>query len=184
LPRPAPIKAAQSVSTATMTPAPSPLSPAVPSRNPNMSSDVPLASECDQLVALLEGMLGPHEIRTPEEAPPQLRRAPIHRVRQTLHYGWSMCRDICFSTVTSPAIRRITLLLNWLRQSMHRVNEPTTNQSSRHMQYRAHRVLIRLYRSWPSRLDRYLANTVQTARQRITPFFRWLQEPLSSEHRR
>ena len=184
LPMPDASAPTRNVAAATMTPALSPLCPAVPSRNADMRLDTPWAPASDQLVALLEGMLGPHEIRTPEEAARRLRRAPILRVRQTLHHTWSICRDVCFSTVRFPAIQRVTLLLHWLRQSMHRVHEPTTNQSSRHMQYRAHRVLTRLYRSWPSRLDRYLANTVQTARQRMTPFFRWLQEPLSSEHRR
>jgi general secretion pathway protein A len=182
---PAPTPTAQSVSAATMTPALSPLSPAVPSRNPNMSSDVPLASECDQAVALHRGVIAPHEIRTTEEAAPRLRWTPVLGPQQALHHWWSVCRAECLFMVTSPTLRRIApSLSHWVRQSMRRVRRPTKGQRMQHVQYRPDRVLILLYRCWPRRLQSYLADTVQTTRQRITPLYRWLQEPLSSAHRR
>ena len=185
LPKPASTPAAQNISAATMTPALSPLSPAVPSRNPNMSSDVPSALECDQVAALHQGVIAPHEIRTTEEAAPRRRWAPVLGPKQALHRWWSVCRGECLSMVTSPTLRRIApSLLHRVRQSMHRVQRPTKGQRMQHVQYRPGRVLILLHRCWPRRLESYLADTVQTTRQRIAPLFRWLQEPLSSAHRR
>ena len=185
LPMPAPTPTAQNVSAATMTPALSPLCPAVPSRNADMRVDTPWVPASDQLVALLEGMLGPHKIRTPEEASPRLRWSPVFGPQQGLHHWWSVCRRECLSMVTSPTLRRIApSLLHWLRQSMRRVHRSTKGQRLQHVQYGPDRVLILLYRCRPKRLESYLADTVRTTRQRITPLFRWLQEPLSSVHRR
>jgi hypothetical protein len=45
-------------------------------------------------------------------------------------------------------------------------------------------VSILLHRCSSSSLDRYVANVVQTARQRMTASSRWLQQPFSSTHRR
>ncbi len=66
-PTPALTPTAQHVSAVVMTPARSPFSPAVPSQEANMRSDVPSASTHNQVLAFHEGALGPHEIRSTEE---------------------------------------------------------------------------------------------------------------------
>jgi hypothetical protein len=45
-------------------------------------------------------------------------------------------------------------------------------------------VPILLYRRWPRWLDRFVANIVQTTRHQRTALLRWLQQPLTTAHRR
>ena len=185
LPAPASTPPAQHVSAVVMTPAPSPFSPAVPAGEANMRSDVPLASARNQVFALYKGALGPHEIRSTEEVAHRPHWMPILRGRQTLRRWWSVCRDEFLSMATSPARRRVTSsLLQWLRSSMRRVHQRPTNQRLPNVHHRPEGVPILLDRCWPRWLDRYVANMVQTARQRMTASVRWLQQPLSSAHRR
>jgi general secretion pathway protein A len=185
LPAPTPTPAAQHASAVVMTPATSPFSPVVPSREANMRSDVPSASARNQLLTHHEGELGPHEIRSTEEVARRPRWMPILRARQTLCRWWSVCRHECLSVVTTPARRRMTSsLLQWLRPSMRRVHQRRTNQRLQNLHHGPDWVPILLYRRWPRWMDGYVANIVQTTRQRMSASFRWLQQPFSSARRR
>lgn len=108
-----------------------------------------------------------------------------HTARRTLRDWWSARRDECLSLVNAPALRRVTSsFLQWLSTPRHRTRQTVENRHWQNVHLRRSSASVPLHRYWLSALDRFAASFVERVRQGKLGFFRWLQQPLHSPHRR
>ncbi len=201
---PAPAPAAEHISKVVMAPAPIASPPVVPSLEADTQSEVSSASARNQVSALHEGALRPHEIRSTEEV--ARRPSTIRYSRRSLYAWWPKWRQLFLCIVSPAAWREMTPLLlrwleqsqcrmarrrmtssvlQWLREPIRRVHQRRTNKRLHDVRHRPDWVPILLpYRCWPRLRDTYVAIIVQTTRHRMTASFRWLRQPLSPVLRR
>jgi type II secretory pathway predicted ATPase ExeA len=158
---------------------------AVTLREASVKSCVPSASARAKDLAADKSAVRSHELRGIENAVRRRRWIPVPPKRQTLRRWWSVCRDEWFSMLRSPALRRISSSLSkWLAAPTRRVHQRTATRRWKNVDHGRGWVTLLLHRVWFTWEDKFLANIVEMARQRRTALFRWLQQPLSSAHRR
>jgi general secretion pathway protein A len=166
LPAPAPTQPAKHVSVAAANPVSSPLARA----------DIPV--EMNRPAA---------RARSIESRSRQRRWIRVPATWQTWNRWWSNRRDKCLSMLRLPALRRVTaFLLRWLGPATPRVHRShsTRRWQSVHQRRSSAPAPAPLRRHLLSSLDRDVASFVERARQGRLAIFRWLQQPLSSPHRR
>jgi general secretion pathway protein A len=164
LPAPAPIQPAQHVSVVAVNPVSSPLVRAV----------IPV--EMNQPAA---------RARSIENRSRQRHWIHAPDTWQTWNRWWSIRRDECSSMLRLPALRRVTaFLLRWLGPVKPRVHRSHSIRRWQNVQHRRSSAPAPLRRYLLSSLDKEVASFFERARQGRLAIFRWLQQPLSSPHRR
>jgi general secretion pathway protein A len=161
---PAPTPAAQHVSAAVVTPASSSFAPTGPSREAKQSGA---------------------EIRSIEKLTRQRRWVSRPHAGQAFRRWWSACRNRCLSIVSTSTQRLLTLsVLRWLATPTRRVLKRPANRRWQNGHHKPGWVPLLFDRDWLRWPDRYAAIIVQATRHQRAVLFRWLQQPLSSAHRR
>ncbi len=103
--------------------------------------------------------------------------------RQRFRRWWAACRDRCLAMVNTSTQRLAALsVLRWLATPTRRMQP--ANRRWQNVQHKSGWVPLRSHRDWLKWLDAYAAIIVQATRHHRTALFRWLQQPLSSAHRR
>src|ERR1700735_1425193 len=167
LPAPLPTQRAQHVSVDAVTPGSTPL--------PRVVISVEMNRSATEAV----------ETRRPGNRRLQRRWIHVPPTWQTWNRWWSARRDECLSLLRIPALRRITAFLTqWLGPAKPRVHRTSSIRRWRNVPHSRSSTSAPLHRHLLSSIDRDVDNFVERARQGGTAIFRWLQQPLSSPHRR
>src|ERR1700735_933001 len=175
----------QSISAAAVTPAPRSFSRADPWLQASVNWAHPSASVRAKVLAAHESVVTSPDLRGSEHVVRPSRWMPAPSGRHTLRRWWFVCRDRCLSTLGFPALQRISSsLLHWLRTPTRQAHQPTANRRWKNVDHKRDWLALLLNRVRSTWQDKFLATIVEMARQRRTSLLRWLQQPLSSAHRR
>ena len=168
------------------TPADQPISAAAAfPQEPSINSGVPPIPARSGFLDVHERAVGSREHRGIENVVRRRRWMPVPSGRQTLPRWWSVCRNECMSILRFPVLRRISSSLShWLRTPTRRMHQPAAERRWKNVDHRRGWLALLLHRVWSAWKDKFLAGIVEVVRQGRTALFRWLQQPLSSAHRR
>jgi general secretion pathway protein A len=163
-------------------PAPSPVQPA---QHVSVPTVKPVSSSLARAVIPVEMNRPAAQARSIENRIRQRRWIHGSDTWQAWNRWWSIRRDECLSVFRLPALRRMAaFLLRRLGPAKPRVHRSHSIRRWQNLHHRRSSAPTPLRRYLLSSLDRDVASFVERARQGRTAIFRWLQQPLSSLHRR
>jgi general secretion pathway protein A len=161
---PALIRPASHISAAVVTAASSPVAPTAPSREAKQSGA---------------------EIRSAEQFTHRRRWMPRHRAGRTFRRWWSAWQNRFLSIVNTSTRWMLTLsVVRWLKSPRRPELQRPAKRPLQKMHHEPAPVPLHLHRDWFGWLDKYADNIVQSTRHQRTALLRWLQQPLTTAHRR